>query len=308
LGQQPVEFVELLSSELWTTHQVDAFRAAALEYDRRLQNVAPPEPLPLPRLGIAVIGQGVGDNTYPLFRKLRPHGVYFSQVKPEKGLKLLLDAVSRRARDYPLPYAHWYIDGSEASEHDPALTCVSYHALDRMRSAVLRKMEAEIQSGGMGPEKLRSILAKMGPGDFGMGGKGDAVLDRFQVSLLAEGSGAQVFSTSFVQWAAREGLRRAQPLSLLVRFAPRQRQKSMNELLSAANDHSELDPQGSLVDADMGSYYHWLNQQRLSGAERSSFLVWFEDHGEALLISPSMPRGTESSKPADIGDLLGWIT
>jgi len=103
-------------------------------------------------------------------------------------------------------------------------------------------------------------------------------------------------------------LRRAQPLSLLVRFAPRQRQKSMNELLSAANRHSALDPQGSLVDADMGSYYHWLNQQRLSGAERSSFVVWFEDHGEALLISPSMPRGTESSKPADFGDLLGWIT
>ena len=31
----PVEFVEQLSSELWTTDQMDAFRAAALEYDGR---------------------------------------------------------------------------------------------------------------------------------------------------------------------------------------------------------------------------------------------------------------------------------
>jgi len=244
---------------------MDAFRAAALEYDGRLQTVVPLAPAPLSRLGIAVIGQGVHDNTYPLFRKLRPHGIYFSQVKPENGLKLLLQAVLRRAREYPAPYGHWYIDGGEASEHDPALTCVSYHALQPMRSAVLRKMETEIQRGSMGPEELRSILAKMSPRDYGMGEKEDAVLDRFQLSLLTEGSGAQIFSTSFVQWAAREALRRAQPLSLLLRFAPRQRQKSMNELLSTANDHPELDPQGSLVDADMGGYYHWLNQHGSRG-------------------------------------------
>jgi hypothetical protein len=81
----------------------------------------------------------------------------------------------------------------------------------------------------------------------------------------------------------------------------------MNELLSQTRANPELDPLGSLVDADMGAYYNWLNQQRLPGAEQSSFLVWFEDHNEALAISPSLPRGTQSSASAGIRDLLGWM-
>ena len=110
------------------------------------------------------------------------------------------------------------------------------------------------------------------------------------MKLLTEGSGTQIFSTTFAQWTAREALRRAQPLTLLVRFAPRQRQKPMNELLTESSDRPELDPVGSLIDADMGAYYNWINQQRLPGADQSSFLAWFENHGEALAIGPSMPH------------------
>lgn len=303
----PGEFVEQLSAYLWTTHQLDAFRTAAVTYADHLQVAAPPEAPPIPRLGIAVIGQGVAENSYSLFRKLRPHGVYFSLVRPENGLKVLLDAVADRAQQHPAPYGHWYIDGGQADEHAPALTCLSYHALQPVRAALLKKMQTEIQSGGMGPETLRTILARLRPEDLHMIG-GDPVLNRFQVSLLTEGSGTQVFSTTFAQWAAREGLRRAEPLTLLVRFAPRQRQRPMNELLSETRANTELDPPGSLIDADMGAYYHWLNQQRLPGAEQSSFLVWFEDHNEALAISPALPRGTQSSVSAGIRDLLGWIS
>ena len=134
------------------------------------------------------------------------------------------------------------------------------------------------------------------------------MLDRFQVKLLTEGSGTQIFSTTFAQWAARETLRRAQPLTLLVRFAPRQRQQPMNELLSGIRSDAALDPAGSLVDADMGSYYTYLNQQRLTGAEKSSFLVWFEGHNEAVAIGPALPRGTASSNPTDLKQLLTWVS
>jgi hypothetical protein len=151
----------------------------------------------------------------------------------------------------------------------------------------------------------------MRPSDLGMekmsnDSRNDEVLEHFEIKLLTEGSGTQVFSTSFAQWAAREALRRAQPFTLLVRFAPRQRQKPMNELLSAATATPEFDPVGSLVDADLGAYYNWLNQQRLPGAEQSSFLVWFEGHGQALVIGPSTPRGTESTSAVDLGQLLRW--
>jgi hypothetical protein len=304
----PAQFVEQLSSHLWTTHQLDAFRKAASDYGDRLHKTIPPEPPPAPRLGIAVIGQGVAAYDEPLFRKLRSHGVYFNRVRPENGLQLLLRAVSARAKSFPAPYRHWYIDGGKAEEHDSSLTSISYSSLEPFRATLLRKITNESGQPGMGPEALRTLMAQMRPADLGMGKAGDAVLDRFQIKLLTEGSGTQIFSTTFVQWAAREALRRAQPLTLLVRFAPRQRQRPMNELLSSIREDAELDPIGSLVDADMGAYYNWLNQQRLAGAEKSSFLVWFENHSTGVAIGPSLPRGTESNTVTGVDQVLSWIS
>lgn len=304
----PAQFVEQLSSYLWTTHQLDAFREAALTYAGRLRAVTPPEKPVVARLGITIVGQGVTNNDEPLFRKLRPHGAYFRAVRPENGMRFLLSVVAARAKAHPTPYGHWYIDGGQASAYDSALTGVSYHALEPVRAILSGKIRSEIERPGMGPENLRTVLAQLRPADLGMKKAGDAVLDRFQVKMLTEGSGTQIFSTTFAQWTAREALRRAQPLTLLVRFAPRQRQKPMNEMLSASREVAELDPVGSLIDADMGAYYNWLNLQRLPGTEQSTYLVWFEGHNEALAIGPSMPRGTESTAPAGLEQLLSWAS
>ena len=304
----PGQFVEQLSSHLWTTHQVDAFRNAATDYSNRLHSVTAPEPPPIPRLGITVIGQGVDAYDQPLFRKLRPHGAYFTNISPNNGLEQLLDAAATRAKSHPAPYAHWYIDGGEAAAHDSSLTCVSYQGLEPARVALSSKLQKEIERPGMGPEALRTTLAQMRPADLGFSKSGDQVVDRFQVKLLTEGSGTQVFSTTFAQWAAREALRRAQPLTMVVRFAPRQRQKPMNELLYGKRDSIEYDFVGSLVDADFGAYYNWLNQQRLTGAERSSFLVWFEGHNQAVAIGPGLARGTSSTSASDLRQVLAWAS
>jgi hypothetical protein len=306
----PGQFVERLSAQLWSTHQLDAFRKASSDYADRLRAAVPPEPPPIPRLGISVIGQGVTSYGEPLFRKLRPHGAYFSGIKPENGLRQLLDAVAVRAKAHPLSYGHWYIDGGEAFACEPVLACVSYEGLAGARAALLRKMQEQIEQPGMGPEALRSFLAQLRTAVLGMERQGaDEVLHRFVVSVLTEGSGTHMFSTVFEQWAAREALRRAQPVTMLVRFAPRQRQKPMNELLSAsAKAPAEVDVIGSLVDGDFAAYYNWLNQQRLVGAEQSSFLVWFEGHSQALAIGPTMARGTESRSAADLQQVLGWMS
>jgi hypothetical protein len=158
----------------------------------------------------------------------------------------------------------------------------------------------------MGPEALRTHLAQLHPSDLGVA-DGDEVLDRFRIKILTEASGTQIFSTTFCQWTAREALRRAQPLTLVVRFAPRQRQRPMNELLAATAEPAELDPVGSLVDADMGAYYNWLNQQRLPGANDSAFLVWFEDQNQAVAIGPSVTRGTSSNAETNIGQILASL-
>jgi hypothetical protein len=305
---QPAQFTEQLSAYLWSTHQLDTFRQAATDYGERLHSALPSEPLPTRRLGIAVIGQAVPSYDGTLFKNLRQHGTYFDQIKPDSGLETLIAAAEARAKRYDVPYGHWYVDGGEPAAHSQLLTSVSYKALEPVRNALLKNMQAQIGRPGMGPEELRTHMAKLVPADLGMGKGGDPRLDRFQLKVLTEGSGTQIFSTTFAQWTTREVLRRAQALTLVVRFAPRQKQRPMNELLTTKNDHPELDPEGSLVDADMASYYHWINQQRLPGDRDASFLVWFEGHNQALVVSPRLPRGTTSSSALGLGELLNLVT
>ncbi len=299
----PLRFSEQLTAFLWTSHQIDAFRAAAVSYVEKLDAATPKEPLAAARLALVLIGQGVAENQRPLFRKLRPHGVYFKQVDPKGGLQSLLEALGRRAREHPSLFAHWYIDGGTA-ESVPGvdLSRVSYQSLAPARATLLDRVRSIAQSHTMGPEGVVAALAQMQPQELGL--KGDPVLNRFEADLLTQGSGTQVFSTTFVQWAAREVLRRAQPLTLLARFAPRQREQPMNELLAGAHPNNGPDPQGALIDADMGAYYTWLNQQRLSDAEKASFLVWFEDHNEALAIGPALNRGAESNQRLSLAQIL----
>ena len=197
---RPAQFLEQESAYLWATHQLDAFSRAATVYGDRLSSTLPAEPLPIRRLGIAVIGQGVSSYDTPLFRNLRAHGTYFSQIKPDDGLELLLAAVQARAQSHPASYGHWYVDGGQATAHSPSLTNVSYQALEPVRANLLKYMQTEIARPGMGPEQLRSDLARLLPADLGMDKAADPVLDRFQVSLFTEGSGTQIFSTTFAQW------------------------------------------------------------------------------------------------------------
>ena len=304
----PAVFTEQLTAHLWTTHQIDGFRAAAVDYVGKSSAALPEGPLPTHRLGIAVIGQGVRKNEYRLFRKLRPHGTHFTRVKHEGGLSTLASAVAKRAAAHPTPYGHWYIDGGDsAAAVSSGVARVSYAELSPVRTGLQRLMQKYYEASVFDPEAFRTRLAQTRPEELGMDSNGDGVLKRFQLSLLTEGSGTQVFATTFVQWAARETLRRAQPLTLFARFAPRQRENPMNELLSEAQRRPELDPQGSLVDADMGAYYTWLNQQRLSGASQAAFLAWFEDHEEAVAIGPGFDANKRSDAPIDLKDIAAQL-
>lgn len=304
----PAGFSEQLTAHLWATRQIDAFRSAAVEYVKNYSAASPDEKLPTHRLGIVVLGQGSANSEYPLFRKLAPHGTRFTHVQHENGLRTLLDAVSKRAAAHPERYGHWCIDGgSGAAIPGSVVSNVSYGVLSPVRAALQTRMQKTYEMSVFNPEEFRTMLARTRPEDLGFDSAGDAVLSRFQLSLLTEGSGTQVFATTFVQWAAREALRRAQPLTLLARFAPRQREKPMNELLAESQRKPELDPQGSLIDADIGAYYTWLNQQRLTGAETATFLVWLEDHEEALAIAKPFERGKRLDDPVQLSDLIAKV-
>ena len=303
----PSLFAEQLTAHLWATHQIDGFRAGAVAYIQKSSAALPPERLQTHRLGIAVIGQGVEQNRYRLFRKLRPHGTYYTHVQAANGMATLLEAASKRAASHKLPYGHWYIDGSSTPAMPEGMTGVSYAALSGPRSALQNRMQKIYEARVFDPEAFRTQMAQMLPENIGLNAAGDPVLTRFQLSLLTEGSGTQVFTTTFVQWAAREAWRRAQPLTLLARFGPRQRDNPMNVLLAEARRAPQLDPDGSLIDADMGAYYTWLNQQRLPGAGQAAFLVWFEDHQEALAIGPRFSPATQSDSRVELRELIAQL-
>ncbi|MEO5741475.1 MAG: hypothetical protein ABIS29_12865, partial [Vicinamibacterales bacterium] len=243
----PGEFSERLSAHLWTTSQVATFRTAAIEFLTAVRAAIPPQGPVIPRLGIVVLGQGVTKNGYRLFRKLRPRGTYFTQVNPQDGLRILMQRAVARAQEHPIPFAHWYIDGgSPAPLSSPELELLAYTQLDYVRDAVVAKLRSMIRAGE-GTEARRSALALLRPEDVGLKGSGeDSVLNHFKVTVLSEGSGAQFFSTTFVQWSAREVLRRAQPVTLLARFAPRITEHSMNDAIMSGRKPPVLDAQGAL--------------------------------------------------------------
>jgi hypothetical protein len=305
----PIGFMEQLTAWLWVSGQMEGFRTAAQAFAAFTAAAAAKTPdSPPSRLGIVVVGQGAQSADAPLFRKLRAHGVYFDNVKPQAGLQTLLDAVQQRSRaaTHAARYNHWYIDGGVAQ---PATLDVqlSYAQLEQPRALLLDRIQQVIASQTAGPEALRSLLAKMRPEEIGLGDGMDPVLGRFAMSLLTEGSGTQFFSTTFVQWAARECLRRAHPETLLLRYAPRQQLRPMNIMLSQARP-GPPDPQGSLIDADMGAYYTWLNLGRLPGANRMRFLAWFEGHSEAVAIGPGLPAGAASRNPLEMRQLLAMLS
>lgn len=292
----PIPFSEKLSAYLWATHQIDHFRKAATDLVHQVNVNSPSNAPAIPRFSAVAIGQGVAANTYPVFRKLRQYGTYFTQVTPGGGCRELLDVVCARAKAHAQPYTHWYVDGGKELDcNSDDVSCISYERIKPVRLALLKHIRAGMESG-VGSENLRTSLAETGPSQLGLNGDGaEGLMNRFQISLLTEGSGTQIYSTTFVQWSAREILRRAQPLTLFARFAPRQKERSMKEMLEKAAAE-QPDFQGSLIDADMGAYYTWINQVRLSGSDKSAFLVWFEGHQEALAIGPSMPRGKQSNE------------
>jgi hypothetical protein len=300
----PARFSERLSAHLWATHQIDGFSEAAEKYIAAFNTAVPEKTVSTPRLGLVVIGREIDETGYPLFRKLRSHGTYFTAVDRGSDYKILQDAVADRAQRYPAPYAHWCIYGADAAPQSKQVASVAYSSLSSVRADLIRKMQDSSPSR-LGPEAVRTRMAETDPGAVGMSGPNvDAVLSHFSVSVLTEGAGTQIYSTTFVQWTAREALRRARPITLMAKFAPRQTEESADEELQGSQKKPAFDSAGSLIDADMGAYYTWINLQRLSGAEDSAFLAWFEGHNEALAISPSLAAGKECRDKVSLAEVL----
>ena len=300
----PHKFEEDLSAHLWASKQYDTFRSVATSFAREVDRATSPQQPEVPRWVVVVLGPELRKEDYPLFRKLRPHGVFFPSVDGAGGMTEIVGELSKRASSANVPYGHWYVDGGgPENTTNKSIHRFSWEESAALRAKVLEKVESVVGSGRGGPEMLRSAMATWSP-QKQVSMTGDLLVDRFIVSVYGEGSGTQVFSTTFVQWATRELLRRAEPVSVVARYGPRQKQRTLNEMFSANSAGSVLDPAGSLVDADFGAYSTWINLNRLAGSDNARFIAWSQAHRQAIAIGPDCPRGTEAPGGIDVGQLL----
>jgi hypothetical protein len=86
------------------------------------------------------------------------------------------------------------------------------------------------------------------------------------------------------------------PKTVILRYAPRQQHQDMNTMFANATPHG-LDTQGSLRDAEMGAFYHWIEMQRITALGELTFIAWAEEHPYAVVCGPGAAAGAISTSP-----------
>jgi len=293
----PARFVTELTAYLWSSSQINQFRQATNDLFAAVQ--APQDTSH--RLVVVVLGQGAEPESRKVLRKLRQQGVFLNALRYETAFEDIRTSMQRHVGDTPAPYATWYADGgvprTEVTQGIAGSIAVSYPGLAKLRERVLARMQMPIGSGGGGAEQMHARLTETSQRELNAQEiTGDPVLQRFYTELFTQSSGPQLFSTSFVQWTGRELARRAQPHTLLLRYAPRQKHQDFNEMFSHKGTQ-EMDAQGALRDAEMGAYYNWIETNRITAPGKLTFAVWVEDRPLAVILGPRAPADTVCSTP-----------
>ncbi len=301
----PASWMESFTAEMWSTGQIGALRDAA----RLVLPVQAADAPDAQRRAVVVVFDKrlqADGGAAALFRRLRPAGTHFAAVGAKDADGVLRQWLTARADAHAEPYAHWMVCGEAvAALQVPKTATLSYAALQPARQHLLHLMnEARNEQGGGGPEGLRHAMQQLKPQQMGLPADTDPVLAAFATDVLTGGSGTQLYATTFVQWTAREVLRRAQPRTLVARFTPRNQSASMDMRLAHPTAEPPLDGAGSLLDAEMGAHLTQVNLQRLPGAERAHFLAWHEGYGQAVLIGEGVAAGVETGTRTSLRDLL----
>jgi len=192
---------------------------------------------------------------------------------------------------------HALCEGKNGETAAGSLTGLSYDRLRPYRDDLTRALNRKIQSGVESPQVFAAyarslqIVPPAGALPYGP----DVVL-AFVRDVLLTGNGTLLMNNTFVEWAAVQALRRAQPRILVTRFGVRDRLKPFSSMVlfsqPRASDRipAAADPDGSFIDVEQLSYYVWLNAEK-NPAYRNKTLYLFlaEDINEMLAIRSDLP-------------------
>ena len=317
--RDPARFQDLAQAALRKHSLVPAWRR---EVDLFFQSIDPtlesrlyPPDAPR-RLVVQVYGSGIAVQPDKLWRRLRATGLRIpltldGVMNRDRYLRALFGARSdaekgsslfgRLQDDAGFASTDSWIVESHAALHDLVhqtagsgrarpLTGLSYERLLPYRDALMRALFGRIQSGVESPQAFaayaRGLTIEPDPGVLL---NSEDIIQAFVRDVLLTGNGTLFVNNTFVEWAAVQALKRAQPRVLVTRYGVRDKLKPFSSLLlfsqPRTSDQIPLveDPVGSFVDVEQLSYYVWVQAEKSAAYRRKTLYLFLAENQEELL-------------------------
>ena len=226
-------------------------------------------------------------------------------------------SASAGSRPGATPLDAWIIESNEALHActEPAVqagaaappaatsTGLSYQRLRGYRADLTKALYEKIQTGVESPQAFaayaRSLRIAPRPGALRYA---PDVVQAFVRDLFLTGNGTLFVNNTFVEWAAVQAIRRAQPRLLVTRYGVRDKMKPFSSLLlfsqpRASDQIPDIeDPVGSFVDVEQLSHYVWLNAEKSPAyRQRTLHLLLAEGVDELLAIRSGTGRAAPAS-------------
>ena len=294
------------------------------------------------RLIVQLYGSGIAVQPNNLWSRFKGMGIRVPlRLEGARGAAAFLQALFGRRSDAapgPVLFAAvpgsgsgtgpdtWLVESHEAlhelssAAKAAGVAGLSYDRLRPYRDELMRALYSRILSGVESPQAFAAYARslKVTPGADALLSSSDT-LQAFIRDVFLTGNGTLFVNNTFVEWAAVQALRRAQPRVLVTRFGVRDRLKPFSSLLlfSQPRPSDQIpmieDPVGSFVDVEQLVYYVWLNAEKSAAYRRKTlYLFLAEDVEDMLAIRSDAAPPNVSVPPATLADVQAtmahWLT
>jgi hypothetical protein len=268
------------------------------------------------RVVVLVYGQGIAIQRQKLWGRLRGSGLRvplgLHGIEGADGFLRALFATRHGTLLSALPDESWVVEAGDAlhrlceAHHGAGSpTGLSYARLADYRSQLARSLYKRVVGGVSGPQELAAYARAMSAdAPAGSPLRSAARTRALARHVLLGGNGALLVNNTFVEWAAVQAIKRAEPRLLVARFGVRDKMKPFSSLLlfSSPRPTDQVpileDPFGSFVDAEQLAYYVWLNAEKSAAYRgRTLYLLLAEGVDEMLAVRSDVPR-PEALEPA----------
>ena len=342
LGEHdPARFQETSQALLRTRGLFAAWRAEVDGFfqtiDPRLEAQLYPADAPR-RLVVLIYGSGIGVQRDRLWKPFTGMGVrvplnlegagttdaFLRELAGERDVGRGMPALFTGTIGSPLD--GWIVESDEAlhavcaGTTPAAVTGLSYERLRPYRDDLTRALYRKVQDGVDSPQAFAAYARSLRivPPAGTLLNTADILL-AFVRDVLITGNGTLLVNNTFVEWAAIQALRRAQPRILMARFGVRDKLKPFSSMVLFSQPRPTdrvpiaQDPAGSFIDVEQLSYYIWLNAEKNPAyRSRTLYVLLAEGIGEMLAIRSdapaAAPRRATTARLADVrATMARWL-